>query len=81
MCDIDIVPPKDIITYESLVQESTREYNDLVNSNQWEPATDRGNYQDQPSLLRAHTVAIYQSANKDLNQVGLKSHCIGNVSG
>ena len=30
VCDMDVLSQEDIITYESLVQEATREYHDLV---------------------------------------------------
>ena len=32
VCDMDVISQKDLITYESLVQEATREYSDLVDS-------------------------------------------------
>ena len=39
VCNMDVISQEDLITYESLVQETTREYRDLVNSERWEPAT------------------------------------------
>ena len=30
VCDMDVLSQEDLITYESLVQEATREYRDLV---------------------------------------------------
>ena len=39
VCDMDVLSQEDLITYESLVQEATREYRYLVDSKQWEPAT------------------------------------------
>ena len=30
VCDINVISQEDLITYESLVQEATREYRDLV---------------------------------------------------
>ena len=35
VCDMDVISQEDLITYESLVQEATREYRDLVDSNRW----------------------------------------------
>ena len=32
VCDVDVIPQEELITYESLVQEGTREYRDLVDS-------------------------------------------------
>ena len=32
MCDMDVISQEDLITYESFVQEATREYRDLVDS-------------------------------------------------
>ena len=39
VCGMDVISQEDFITYESLVQEATREYRDLVDSKRWEPAT------------------------------------------
>ena len=41
VCNIDVVLQEYLITYESLVQEATREYHDLVYSKRWEPATSK----------------------------------------
>ena len=32
VCDMDVISQEDLITYESLVQEATQEYRDLVDS-------------------------------------------------
>ena len=32
VCDMDVLTQEDLITYESLVQEDTQEYRDLVDS-------------------------------------------------
>ena len=32
VCDMDVISQEDLITYESLVQEATREYRDLADS-------------------------------------------------
>ena len=58
VCEMDVISQEDLITYESLVQESTREYRDLVDSKRWEPATNKEKSPDQPSLQKAYTVAI-----------------------
>ena len=63
-CDMDVLSQEDLIIYESLVQEATREYRNLVDSKRWEPATSKEKSQDQPSLPKAYTVAIEQSINK-----------------
>ena len=78
---MDVLSQEDLITYESLVQEATREYRDLVDSKRWEPATSKEKPQDQTSLPKAYTVAIEQLINKDLKQVDFKSRCSGNGSG
>ena len=41
VCDMDVLSQEDIITYEFLIQEATREYCNLVDSKQWEPATSK----------------------------------------
>ena len=35
VCDMDFISQEDLITYEYLVQEVTREYRDLVDSKWW----------------------------------------------
>ena len=61
VCDMDVVSQEELITYESLVQEATHEYRDIMDSQQWEPATRKEKYQDKTSLTKACTVAIEQS--------------------
>ena len=78
---MDFLSQEDLITYESLVQEATQKYRDLVDSKRWEPATIKEKSQDQPSLRKAYTVAIEHSINKALKQVYFKSRRSGNVSG
>ena len=78
---MDVISQEDLITYESLVQEDTQEYRDLVDSKRWEPATSKEKSQDQPLLPKSYTVAIEQSINKSLKQVDLKSRRSGNGSG
>ena len=78
---MDVLSQEDLITYESLVQEATREYRNLVDSKQWEPATSKETSRDQPSLPKAYTVDIEQSINKALKQVDFKIRCSGNGSG
>ena len=65
MCDMDVIAQEELITYESLVQEATREYHDLVDSKWWEPATSTQKSQDQPSLPKEYTVSIQKYINKD----------------
>ena len=81
VCDMDVLSQEDLITYESLVQEVTQEYHDLVDSKRWEPATSKEKSQDQPSLPKAYTMAIEQSINKALKQVDFKSLHSRNGSG
>ena len=81
VCDMDVISQEDLVTYESLVQEATREYRDLVDSKWWEPTTSKENSQDQPSLPKVYTVAIEESTNKTLKKIDLKSHRSGNDSG
>ena len=57
---MDVQSQEDLITYESLVQEDTREYRDLVDSKRWEPAASKEKSQGQPSLLKSYTVVIEQ---------------------
>ena len=40
-CNIDVIPKEELIPYESLVQYSTREYKDIVDSKRWEPASSK----------------------------------------
>ena len=56
VCDMDVISQEDIITYETLVQEATREYRDLVDSKQWELATSKEKSQNQSSLPKAYPV-------------------------
>ena len=81
VCDMDVLSQEDLITYEYLLQETTREYRDLVDSKRWEPDTSKEKSQDQPSLPKAYTVAIEQSINKALKQVDFKILRSGNDSG
>ena len=69
---MDVLSQEDLITYESLVQEATQEYRDLVDSKRWETAASKEKSQDQPSLPKAYTVAIEQSINKALKQVDFR---------
>ena len=73
VCDMDVLSQEDLITYDSLVQEATQEYYNLVASKRWEPATSKEKSQDQTSLPNAYTVDIEQSINKALKQVYFKS--------
>ena len=66
---MDVISQEGIITYESLVQEATREYRDLVDSKRWELATSKENYQYQPSLPKACTVVVEHSINKSLSRL------------
>ena len=78
---MDVLSQENLITYESLVQEATLEYRDLVDSKRWELATSKEKSQDQPSLPKAYTAAIEQSINKALKHVDFKSRRSGNGSG
>ena len=78
---MDVISQEGPITYDSFVQEATREWRNLVYSKQWEPTTSKEKSQYQPSLPKAYTVAIEQLINKALKQVGFKSRHSGNGSG
>ena len=78
---MDVISPEDLITYESLVQEATCEYRDLVHSKQWEPSTSTEKSQYQPSLPKAYTVTIEHSFNEALDQVDSRIRRSGNGSG
>ena len=67
VCDMDGMSPEDLINYDSLVKQATREYHN--DSKRWEPATDKENYQEQPSLPKAYTFAIKYLVNKSLKKV------------
>ena len=58
VCDMDVISQKNLIKYESLVKEATREYRYLVDSNQWEPATSKEKSQYKLSLPKTYTVVI-----------------------
>ena len=77
---MDVISQEDLITYESLVQEATREYRNLVDSKWWEPATSKEKSQDQPSLPKAYTVAIEQSINKALKQVDFRATTVSTAA-
>ena len=81
VCDMDVISQEDLITYESLLQEATQTYRDLVDSKRWEPATSKEKSQELPSLPKGYTVTIEHSINKALEWVDLKIHRNGNVSG
>ena len=55
---MDVISPEELITYESFLQEATREYHNIVNSKRWEPATGKEKSQEQPSLPKAYIVDI-----------------------
>ena len=69
VCDMDVLSQEDLINYESLVQEATREHRDLVESKRWEQTTSKEKSQGKPSLPKAYTMSIEQSINKALKQV------------
>ena len=78
---MDVISQEDLINYESLIQEATQEYRNLVDSKRWEPDISEKKYQDQPSLPKAYNVAIEHSINKALEQVDFKRRRSGNGSG
>ena len=81
VCEMDAIPPDEIITYESLVQEATCEYQKIINSKRWEPDTVKENYQYQYFLPNSYTVAIDHYFNKTLKKVDFKILRSGNCSG
>ena len=58
LCDMDVISPEELVTYESLIQEATPEYRNLVDSKWWELDTCKEKYQGQPLLPNVYTVAI-----------------------
>ena len=52
VCDMDIISPEELITYESLVQEDTLEYRNIVDSKQWGPSTGKEKYKYQHSITK-----------------------------
>ena len=78
---MNVISPEALITYESLVQEATHEYRNLVYSKRWELTNTKEKYQDQPSIPKAYTVAIEKSNNKALKHVEFRIRRIGNGSG
>ena len=77
---MDLISPKEITTYASLVQEATREQSDIVDSKKWELAIGKEKSQEQPLLPKVYNMAIDQLANKALNRFDLKSNCNGTCS-
>ena len=69
VCDMDFISQEDLIICDSLLQEATHKYRDLVDSKRWEPATSKEKSQYQPSLQKSYTVVIEQTINKYLKQV------------
>ena len=53
LCDLDVISPEEIITYDSFVQEATSKYYDHVNPKRWETATGKEKSQDKLSLMKA----------------------------
>ena len=45
---MDFISQEELINYESLVQEATCEYRNIVDKKMWEPATGKEKSQDQP---------------------------------
>ena len=78
---MDFIIQEDLIAYESLVKEATREYRDIMDSKRWELDTIKEKSQEQPSLPNSYNVAIEQSTNKALKQVDFKICNSGNSSG
>ena len=78
---MDVISSEEITTYDSLVQEATCEYRDIVDSKWREPDTSKKKSQYQPSLPKAYMVAIEKFSNKALKKVDFKSRRSGNSSG
>ena len=55
---MDVISKEEFTTYESLVQEATHEYRNIVYSKWWEPAIGKEKSQYKPSLPKAYTAAI-----------------------
>ena len=68
---MDVISPEELIAYEFLVQEVTREYHNLVNSKRWEPDIGKENSQYQPSLSKVYTVDIEYLVKNELKQLDI----------
>ena len=58
LCNGDVMQTDNIITYGFLVQESLREYSNIVNSNKWETTDIKQIFKDESFLLMDSTVEI-----------------------
>ena len=72
LCDEDVMQTDDIITYGFLVQESFREYSNVLNSKRQEPTDIKKSSKDESLLLTASTVAIESPVNKTVEKVYCK---------
>ena len=72
LCDKDVIKTDDIITYGFLVQESLREYSNIINSKRWEPTDIKNISKDESLLLTASTVVIESPVNKIVEKVYCK---------
>ena len=70
--DKDVMQTDDIITYGFLVQESLREYSNIVKSKRWEPTGIKKSSKDESLLLTASNVAIEYPVNNTMKKVYCK---------
>lgn len=77
-CDLDTTYPEEIITYETIVQYDPHEYYDHVNYKLQKYTSGKENFQEQNSLLKAYTVAVYNLVSKAFRKVDFKSFLSGN---
>ena len=71
LCEEDVMQTDDITTYGFLVQESLREYSNIVDSKRWEPTDIKNISKDEYLLLTASTAEIESPVNKTTKKVYL----------
>ena len=61
---MEVIQPEDLITYESLVQEDTCEYYDIVNSKQWGSDVNKEKSHYHTSPTKTYTASTKKSVIK-----------------
>ena len=72
LCDEDVTQTDNTITYGLLVQESLREYSNIVNSKRWETTDIKKISKDESLLLTGSTAEIESPVNKTVATVYCK---------
>ena len=68
LCEEGVMHTDNIITYGFFVQESLREYRNVVDSKRWKPTNIKKIYKYASLLLTAPTVAIESTVNKTVDK-------------